>query len=434
MTTTWDALDDFAGPGGWDVGARMIGLDLYGVDYDKSACETAEAAGFTREQVDITIHATPAWAYEKGHVSSPSCTLFSMAGSGVGRMVLDVLADGIRRILGGESPEVVRKESQDLVYPVALAQVVKRNKKRKKPWPDERVSEKACLDAKIACLVLEPARRIVEMDPEWVALEQVPEVLPLWEVYRDELRNRGWSVWALVLNAADYGVPQTRRRAILGASRVRKVAPPVPTHAESPQDVDLFGSSLLGWVSMAEALGFSDDVMVRSNYNSGTKVDGERVRTMRAGSEPATTVTSKTGSVKVARPSAMGEVIQKNGTVRGIDEPAATVMSSMDNGNTRWVFDRPATTVVGSFSPDVIAAPGYRTEISRQNAPGSVSVSVSEAGVLQSFPADYDWQGTKTKKFEQVGNAIPPRLAAHVLGATVGIDGYADMISAFYDS
>lgn len=429
--SAWDALDDFAGPGGWDVGAQMIGLDLYGVDYDKSACETARAAGFAREQADITDHVTPEWAYGKGHVSSPSCTLFSMAGSGVGRMVLDVLADGIRRILRGESPEAVRKESQDLVYPVALGQVAKGNKRRQKPWSDKKVADKARLDAKVACLVLEPARRIVEMDPEWVALEQVPEVLPLWEVYRDELRNRGWSVWALVLNAADYGVPQTRRRAILGGSRVRKVSPPVPTHAESPQDEDLFGSSMRRWVSMAEALGFSDDVVVRSNYNSGTKVNGERVRAMRLGSEPASTVTSKTGSVKVGRPAAMGDVVQKNGSVRATDQPAATVLASMDNGNTRWVFDRPATTVVGSFSPDVIAAPGYRTEISRQNAPGSVSVS--EAGVLQSFPADYDWRGTKSKKFEQVGNAIPPRLAAHVLGSTVGVEGYADMISAFYD-
>ncbi len=94
----------------------------------------------------------------------------------------------------------------------------------------------------------------------------------------------------------------------------------------------------------------------------------------------------------------------------------------------RWVFERPSTTVVGSFRPDVIAAPGYRIDISRQNAPGSVRVDVWEAAVLQSFRADYPWQGSRTKRYEQVGNAVPPRLAAHVLAA-LGV-GMTDLTAA----
>ena len=44
-----------------------------------------------------------------------------------------------------------------------------------------------------------------------------------------------------------------------------------------------------------------------------------------------------------------------------------------------------------SRKPEVIAAPGYRTTVSRQNAEGSVRVTVQEAGVLQSYPADFPW-------------------------------------------
>lgn len=397
----FDALEDFAGPGGWDEGAKMLGLRFYGIDHDRAACETARAAGHEREQADVTEHASPTWARGRGHVSSPSCTLFSMAGSGVGRLVIDVLAEGIARILNGDDSAVVRAKCQDAIYPVALAEVEKSNAKRKpeKRWDAARVEAKARLDAKVAALVLEPARRIIELDPEWVALEQVPEVLPLWQVYERELRARGWSCFAVVVNAADFGVPQTRRRAIFGGSRVRKVVPPAPTHAEHPQDDDLFGVTLRKWVCMADALGWTDDMVLRPARGQGM-IERHGERPDHPATEPAPTVISK----------ARSWVVDRRTNSKG---PGGGMVPTVPVPVTR-----PA--VVGSFKPEVIAAPGYRTATSRQDAPGSVSVSVSEAGVLQSFRADYTWKGSRSKQYEQVGNAVPPLLAAHVLAAVTG--------------
>ena len=95
-----------------------------------------------------------------------------------------------------------------------------------------------------------------------------------------------------------------------------------------------------------------------------------------------------------------------------------------NGGDTSWSDRRPSPTIVGSFEPDIVAAPGYRKagDGPRQKQPGSIRVSVEEAGVLQSFPADYPWQGKKGKQFEQVGNAVPPVMAAAILAALLGLD------------
>lgn len=103
-----------------------------------------------------------------------------------------------------------------------------------------------------------------------------------------------------------------------------------------------------------------------------------------------------------------------------MSEPAPTFTGKSGH---QWIFHRPATTIVASFRPDIVAAPGYRVVGSRQNAEGSVKITEREAATLQSFPPDYPWQGTRSKQFEQIGNAVPPLLARHVLASVVAHSG-----------
>lgn len=49
----------------------------------------------------------------------------------------------------------------------------------------------------------------------------------------------------------------------------------------------------------------------------------------------------------------------------------------------------------------------------------AVRISVEEAGVLQGFRADYPWQGPRSRRFLQVGNAVCPPLAHLVVAALV---------------
>ena len=450
-TESFDGLDDFAGAGGWDEGARMLGLRLLGVETDPDACRTADAAGHARVQADVTTH-DPDW-WPRILVTSPPCTLYSSAGHGTGRDVLDILAAAIPKMLNGHD---VREQVRADIEPTMLEhrQGINRTRpKRKRKSPVE-VAEQARTDAMIAALVLEPARRIHTLDPEIVAMEQVPPVLPLWQVYAGWLRSHGWACYERVLCAADYGVPQTRRRAILGASRVGPATPPPPTHAEHPTGEDLFGVQLRPWVTMAEALGFGFYEPSATVSSGGTSTGGgetfanhayrkrlatyvldRRTNSKAAGGgmaptptvaldRPAPTVLGSSQGQWILRPGERPPVLvngnQPNAARRSSDQPAPTVMFG-NQGNVRWVTGRPATTI--QADPRV-APPGHRDRAGGepQFGHGTINVTVQQAAILQSFPPDYPWHGTKTSQQRQVGNAVPPLMAAHILAALCGLE------------
>jgi DNA (cytosine-5)-methyltransferase 1 len=364
--------DDFAGPGGWSEGLRLLGLrEDYGIEFDKTACETARLAGHQRWHVDVTSPEMRNHPWSRRwiwlYIASPPCQTFSMAGNGAGRKHLSNLVHAAKIVAAGYTPE----------------------------WAIQTVSDEAHDERSL--LVLEPLYVITRHMPRNVALEQVPPVLPIWEAYAEIMREQGYSVWTGYVFSEQYGVPQTRKRAVLMASLDREVTGPKPTHSRyhtrSPQRLD---EGVLPWVSMAQALGTASTM--RSNYGTG---GDPRARGERPAPAPAPAVTSKIGRNK-------------------------WIPETPNGGDASWSEVRPSPTIVGSFKPEIVAAPGYRKagDGPRQSQPGSVSVSVSvsEAGILQSFPADYPWQGKKGKQFEQCGNAVPPVMAAAIIASLLGLD------------
>lgn len=421
-------LDGFAGPGGWSEGIRRwLGLHDVGLEWDEAACATRRAAGHTTVRVDVSSFVlAPLVGRVWGLIQSPPCTKFSTAGKQFGMLVMDVLAAGIQRMLRGED---CRAELRERIYPIALAEQEAANAKRApaKQWSRARVESAAREDAFVTVLVLEPARFLWELltgdtsggiPLEWVAFEQVPGVLPLWEVYALELRRFGWHAWTGVLNAADYGVPQTRQRAVLIASAVRRVGPPAPTHSKEAVAEDLFGESRPQWVTMAEALDLVPTAIVNTrgerktpggnefpvdgpsqaltskarswtlHTNRNQQADGSR-QTIDPHSAPAPALTGKSGGQWVLKHNARANA---NATIRTIDEPAAT-----------------------------LAFGHARNEYVLTNGEEKRMLTVPEGAILQSFPAGYPWQGAKTKVFEQIGNAVPCLLAAHVVSTASGV-------------
>jgi DNA (cytosine-5)-methyltransferase 1 len=226
-------------------------------------------------------------------------------------------------------------------------------------------------------LALEPLRWALALGPEWIALEQVPYVLPLWEAVARILRGFGYSTAVGVLHAEQYGVPQVRRRAVLVArsaeatERLGPAALPVPVrsrfYAHDPERVD---EGLDPPVSMAVALGWG---MTRRPYPAIS------AGTARGGQDPM---------------------------MLGGSGAREAVRRELEAG--RWLVDTSGAHPV---------KPGDPWNLDTRRA---LRLSPAEAGVLQTFRHDYPWQGrTATARYRQVADAVPVELGRRILAAVI---------------
>ncbi len=218
-------------------------------------------------------------------------------------------------------------------------------------------------------LVFDYIRIINELKPDAFIFENVPGLLSLnqgedWNrLYSYFKTETGYNLYTDILNAADYGVPQIRKRVfVVGFRQSTTFTFPPPLYRQ-PSNLDLPKQNLPEWIPAKQAL-----EQVEGLPNQNIRTHGERVRNRYKQIPPG-------GRDKVDHTDRIHP-----------EKPSRTVLVGSKAGGGR---------------------PHIHPYFPRH-------ITVREAARLQSFPDWYKFLGTSTAQYRQVGNAVPPLLALAV--------------------
>jgi len=254
------------------------------------------------------------------------------------------------------------------------------------PWSTGglRLAEKDSRDGFPAML-----RALRAIEPDAFLIENVAgiereEARPYFETLVQSLISMGYIVAFETLDAADFGVPQHRRRTFIVGTRTRKIDFPIPTHGPEANAPWLAAGTVVGHVPQGEL-------------------------------NPSIVSYAKRPHL---RPSPYDGLLF-NGGGRPIDlsRPARTILASAGGNKTQFIDTEGVVPEYHALLWDEDAGkprPGYTKNVRSGMVPGARRITVQESGRLQSFPDEMVFHGTKSVQYTLVGNAVPPRLAAAV--------------------
>jgi DNA (cytosine-5)-methyltransferase 1 len=422
------AIDLFAGAGGLSLGLRMAGIEVVGaVEYDGAACTTyrhnlghhvvhADILSFGPSKMERHLKQTGA-IHRRGDIGlvagGPPCPGFSLMG---------------------------RSKISNLIKTGAWEGTDHRH---------------AFIDDPRNRLFLEFVAYVRHFKPTYLIMENVqgmtsyqnPSGASIIDVIRLELETLGYTIHVNVLDSADYGVPQHRKRVIFFGTKRKKrniVQLPLP----------LFQTR----VTSKDAIDDLPQIDVETGRpRLGSKLakpQNDYQRKMRAGGDDKTLAlhvsravnprdvaifpllqSGENGGIRVLYRDLYPEKLEEIGSqlpsgYRLVEEKGSTLVIGPPwrGRKGKWGFydpskfgdkmrrirgDRPAPTMVAHLAKD-----GYMFIHPNENR----SITVREAARFQSFPDDFDFSAggivAMSSQFRQVGNAVPP-LLAQCLGAAV---------------
>lgn len=217
----------------------------------------------------------------------------------------------------------------------------------------------------------------VSLNPDYVVMENVPEILEgKYRNHYDEAKQvfsqHGYKVTQRVYNAAVFGVPQARRRAIVVASKNPDFELPDGLLEENE------------FKTVRDAMGDLPPIDV--NHQNPT----DPLHRCSAHRQSTIDVIAQVPHDGGSRPQGVGP--------RCLDK-----VKGFSDVYGRLSWDKPSITI---------------TQYARNPASGRYchpeqdrGLSIREAARLQGFPDGYVWNGSLGDKFKQIGEAVPPLLS-----------------------
>lgn len=347
----FQAIDLYSGAGGASIGLqRADGIDVIAaVDIDEAACESYD------ENLPLTPH--QADLRETG--ISDICDHF------------DITKDDIDIVVG--------------CPPCQNFSTLRRTS----PWPDGEPKDE---------LLVAFVDRILEASPSVVVFENVPGILDTddgqyVEWFKSIMRKAGYGVTLDVVNAADYGVPQRRKRTIgicvKGISHNEVLLPPT-THAENPEEHD---RDVERWVTVRDEIA---DLPSLEAGESATDIDGHRARNHQ----------SQTIELMQAIPTDGGS---RSDLPEELELDCHKRLDGGGAGNVygRMAWDEPASTLTTRCTSP---SSGRFVHPEQHRA-----ITPREAARLMSFPDSFELPSKNSDAERLVGNAVPPRLMTAIV-------------------
>lgn len=338
------AISLFSGVGGLDLGVKRAGFDVRAaVEYERDSAASLRTNLFPER---------PQAVIERSIVGLETAEILAAAGLTVGQASL---------VVGGPPCTPFSKSGYWLEY------------KRTGNDPD------ASLLDEFARVVEEAQPRAVLMENVWSLAYKNHNTVPLSRLV-DRLEVAGYRVKWDVVNAADYGVPQLRKRLILyGMRGVDPPDLPKPTHSgwtERKLEVD---PDLIPYVTSRQAIGDLEGLVGLASADE--EVNGKYGHLM--------------------------DEIPPGGNYLHFTQKLGHPAPLFKWRGRYWTFllkldpDRPATTIQSQPGPYV--GPFHWT---------GRRLRLLEVKRLQTFPDDYGVVARNRRSWQhQLGNAVPPLLA-----------------------